>query len=300
MKRNKNFKSASIFRYILKNFPLFLLFSILAGCTRLPSSLIKDETDAIRNLEEQWIADTKNRDVDKFMSVYAPRIALMPQDAPVIIGTQSAREQIEPMLADTTMQWETFSGTMDTIEVSQSGDMGYVRWSQRVNVNAPGGPVEAAFKGVDILKKIDGKWKVVVNIWNSDKPLAEPPSSASLTDEFTRLEQEWSTAIQNKDSMALNQLYAKEYIYTNENGMTFNRQQDINDIISGSYKSLAPSVISDVSVNLFGNVAVVNGLNSIKATYKGKDISGKYRFSDVFVMRDGRWQCVSTHASKVV
>jgi hypothetical protein len=34
--------------------------------------------------------------------------------------------------------------------------------------------------------------------------------------------------------------------------------------------------------------------------YKGKDISGQYRWTDVFVKRQGRWQVVATHASQIV
>ena len=39
--------------------------------------------------------------------------------------------------------------------------------------------------------------------------------------------------------------------------------------------------------------------DSMKAEFKGKDISGQYRWTDTFIKRNGRWQCVATHASNV-
>jgi ketosteroid isomerase-like protein len=118
-------------------------------------------------------------------------------------------------------------------------------------------------------------------------------------EEFTKIEEGWNEAWMKKDVKALDLLYATEYIHTDENGKLINKKQDIDDVASGSFKFLSPSVLSDIKVNLYGNMAVVNGINSMKATYNGKDISGKYRFTDVFVKRDGRWQCVSSQASVI-
>jgi hypothetical protein len=46
-------------------------------------------------------------------------------------------------------------------------------------------------------------------------------------------------------------------------------------------------------------VAIVLGLETEKSMIHGKDMSGQYRFTDVFVKRDGRWQAVASHASRV-
>jgi ketosteroid isomerase-like protein len=38
------------------------------------------------------------------------------------------------------------------------------------------------------------------------------------------------------------------------------------------------------------DMAVVVYRSDDKGTYKGKDITGQYRWLDVFVKRDGKWQ----------
>jgi len=39
-------------------------------------------------------------------------------------------------------------------------------------------------------------------------------------------------------------------------------------------------------------MAVVTYATTDKGSYKGKDISGEYRWTDVFAKRDGHWQLI--------
>jgi hypothetical protein len=57
--------------------------------------------------------------------------------------------------------------------------------------------------------------------------------------------------------------------------------------------------IGPMKVRVLGNTAVVTGSDTEKSTYKGKDSSGKYVWTDVWVMRDGRWQAVASQNVKV-
>jgi ketosteroid isomerase-like protein len=217
----------------------------------------------------------------------------------VVTGLETIRKQFELMFADTSILWDTFSWTSEKVEVSASGDLAYIKGSNTMKMKTPSGIIEEADKGVDIWRKIDGKWKAVLTIWNSNKPTEEMVAPIASVDVFTRLENEWNNATFKKDAKALDLLYAKEYTFTDPDGKVYNRQQDISEVTSGNYKSEALSILSDIKVNSYGNVAVVKGLNTTKATLNGKDISGTYRFVDVFVMRDNRWQCVSTQSSRL-
>jgi ketosteroid isomerase-like protein len=57
--------------------------------------------------------------------------------------------------------------------------------------------------------------------------------------------------------------------------------------------------LDDLKVRVYGDVAIVLGLETEKSMIHGKDMSGQYRFTDVFVKSDGRWQAVASHASRV-
>ena len=55
------------------------------------------------------------------------------------------------------------------------------------------------------------------------------------------------------------------------------------------------STFNDLKVHVHGDTAMVTYGTTDKGTYKGKDISGQLRWTDVFVMRNGNWQQIAGH-----
>ena len=76
------------------------------------------------------------------------------------------------------------------------------------------------------------------------------------------------------------------------------RAQFLADLGSGAYK-FESLVMRDVSMRVFGDVAIVTMIGDMKGTYKGTDISSSSRGTDFFVKRDGRWQAVSTQNTTI-
>jgi ketosteroid isomerase-like protein len=125
---------------------------------------------------------------------------------------------------------------------------------------------------------------------------AQAPSPAER--ELIKLENAWGTAWQKKDSAFLKKLFADEYLGTDQDGTTWTKAQDLANATSEGTR-LESFVLTDLKVHVYGDTGVVTGRNTVKATFKGKDISGAYRFTDVFVKRDGRWQVVATQGTVV-
>jgi len=139
------------------------------GCTRTPLVDIRAEVDAIRTIDAQWTAAIKARDIDKLVSLYASEAVAIGPDAKMQVGHQAIRESLQSWLADT-VESETSSGAIDAIEVSASGDLAYARGSGRFRQNTPGGLVDCSEQWVTVYRKIDGSWKIIVDIINNDKP----------------------------------------------------------------------------------------------------------------------------------
>jgi len=150
---------------------LFCTCIILIECTRAPKVDTLAEANAIRNLEDQWTVALQKSDTDKIISFFNTDAVAMKPNTPISIGLQAIRKERESSFTDTTMLYKTYSSKIDTIEVSASGDLAYVRGTDRITTKTPNGLVDDMGKWVDIWKKINGEWKVVVNIWNSDMPL---------------------------------------------------------------------------------------------------------------------------------
>jgi ketosteroid isomerase-like protein len=83
-----------------------------------------------------------------------------------------------------------------------------------------------------------------------------------------------------------------------EQGKTTTKAQMIAAFKAGIYK-VESEEFGDMRVVVFGDHAVVNGIAASKQTLRGKDSSGKFRFTDVFEKRDGRWCAVTTYLVKI-
>jgi hypothetical protein len=120
----------------------------------------------------------------------------------------------------------------------------------------------------------------------------------SVEETLIQMEQAWSQADIKRDATALNQILAEDWIGTDFEGTLLNKAQALTGISSGS-GTLQSTVLRDMKVRVYGSTAVVTGTDTEKGEYHGKDSSGRYLWTDVFVRRNGRWQAVSSQSTKL-
>jgi ketosteroid isomerase-like protein len=113
-----------------------------------------------------------------------------------------------------------------------------------------------------------------------------------------QLERDWEQANAKNDTAALERILAPEFVSTDSDGHLTTRAEAVARRKSGQVKFSSFSQ-DDYKVHVIGNTAIVTGRLTVKAIRDGKDWTGQERFTDVFVLRDGRWQAVATHASRV-
>lgn len=112
------------------------------------------------------------------------------------------------------------------------------------------------------------------------------------------LEDQWNDAVLKHDVATMSRILAEDVIDTSGTGHVQGKAEDLADLKSGEPK-LESSSVDDMKVRVYGTVAVVIGHYTQKGSYKGKDITGEGRFTDMFVERQGRWECVSTQATPI-
>jgi ketosteroid isomerase-like protein len=61
--------------------------------------------------------------------------------------------------------------------------------------------------------------------------------------------------------------------------------------------SVQSAVSTDIQVQIYGDTAVLTGLDTISGQSKGQAYVVKFLYMDVWIKRGGRWQCVKTYAS---
>lgn len=143
---------------------IFCMGIFIIGCNRIPKADVAAEANAIRTLEGQALNNIQNKDVDNLMTLFATDAIFMESGIPNSIGFENVRKRCIEMFADTTVLWNSFSVTIENIEVSASGDLGYVKGTNKISAKTPTGTIESTGKWLDIWKKSDGKWKCIVDV----------------------------------------------------------------------------------------------------------------------------------------
>ncbi len=126
---------------------------------------------------------------------------------------------------------------------------------------------------------------------------ATPSSTEDVEGTITRLERDWAAAIVSKDLAVLDRLLADDFNGTSPTAHTFPKSTAIGELKSGKY-AVDSMDLDEISVNVYGNTAVSFTSQEEKSTYAGKDTSGHYHFTDVWIKKDGRWQVVASHGSR--
>jgi ketosteroid isomerase-like protein len=122
--------------------------------------------------------------------------------------------------------------------------------------------------------------------------------SGSVEQELMKLEQDWTNANVKADVAFLDRILADDWTAADQDGTVYNKTQFLTSMKSGE-DVISSLVTDDMKVRVYGDTAVVTGRNTGKETLKGKDISGQYRWTDTWVKKAGRWQCVASHWSKI-
>jgi len=120
----------------------------------------------------------------------------------------------------------------------------------------------------------------------------------SVADSIRQLEKERVQALVRGDTAFIERNYADDYLTTSFNGLVRNRPEVIADLKSGAikYESMTHD---DVRLRIFGNTVIVTGLDSVNGVDKGQDITGRRRFTRVWVKQSGRWWLVANHTTRV-
>ena len=120
-----------------------------------------------------------------------------------------------------------------------------------------------------------------------------PASQAKDEAALMQIEQTWAQALEAQNVQALDCILADEFEDANPAGALSRRAK----ILSAAQKPGSHHRLSEMHARVYGDVGYIRGLaTALTADGKPKVM---VRFTDVYVYREGRWQCVAAHESEV-
>ena len=123
-------------------------------------------------------------------------------------------------------------------------------------------------------------------------------SSLSTEDQIKSIEEERNRAILSGDAATLDRMTTDDYTFITLRGELRTKAEIVKGFQSGAFK-YESRTISELKVRVYGDTAVVTGRSTQKGEENGKDYSGDYRFTRVYVRDKGRWMTVALQTTSI-
>lgn len=125
---------------------------------------------------------------------------------------------------------------------------------------------------------------------------ADSSRAATAREELLVLEQRWNDAHIYGDTASLFRLWADDIIVIVPDMRPFTKD-DLKAFWRSGRSNITRHETSDVTVRGYDNTAVVEGRLRRQQSFSGRVETNEWRFTKIYVKRNGRWQVVSYHAS---
>jgi ketosteroid isomerase-like protein len=125
---------------------------------------------------------------------------------------------------------------------------------------------------------------------------AAPCETGQTKDEaaLAQIEQTWARSLEEQDVSALMCILADEFEDAGPTGSLADRSK----LLARASDHRSPHHdLSELHARIYGDFAYIRGIATAVAG-QGR-MKMKVRFTDVYVYRDGRWQCVAGHESVI-
>ena len=122
--------------------------------------------------------------------------------------------------------------------------------------------------------------------------------SGSVEDQVKKMADEGREAALKGDASFLEKNATDDYEFITGIGAVLSKSDAMQARKSGDIKYSALEA-TDQKVRVHGNTAIFTATTNVKGTFKGNDISGTYRTTQIWVKEGGGWKLANTQSTKV-
>jgi len=111
--------------------------------------------------------------------------------------------------------------------------------------------------------------------------------------------EEYKEAVLDSDVDALARIWADDYTFINPQGALVTRAERLANFASGNTNVGVIDDEREITVRLYGDMAVVQNLSTLHGTFNGAPTDTDLRGTFVWVRRNGRWQLLTNQLTPV-
>lgn len=151
------------------------LVGCVLGCVQRQMEVKTTDTGAVTaavdSLSRAFGAAVAARDTNAVIDFYTDDARVLPPNAPLAEGKEAIGNVWKGFLSTPGLDLRLKT---QQVVVADAGDMAVEIGSYQMTFqDAKGQPMEDTGKYVTVFKKMDGRWKIVIDTWNTDKPMPE-------------------------------------------------------------------------------------------------------------------------------
>jgi ketosteroid isomerase-like protein len=118
-------------------------------------------------------------------------------------------------------------------------------------------------------------------------------TESSVVSEFQKIEDAWSTAVNQRDQYALELVLSPLFVDVSASGDITTRNQQLAQVITGEDKTLHYEQ-RVITVRRLGEIAVANGTYVMRHKVNSAQVDEKGVFTHVFERLHGGWVCINS------
>jgi ketosteroid isomerase-like protein len=128
--------------------------------------------------------------------------------------------------------------------------------------------------------------------------VAQARDAAGDEKEILRVEALLCRAFESGDAAALRRHMDDRFTQTSSRGEVTGFEQNVDE---AARREPRYDVFRnhDQKLRLYGDMAIVLGITTVKGTASGQPFEGDFQYTDTWIRRQGEWKIVASHASRL-
>lgn len=123
--------------------------------------------EELKQASQEWDRLYNSGDVDNLVALYAEDTVSMPPGAPTISGREALQADFKGFFSKNVARHETM---VDKVLIEGDLALEVARYKLTFKPREGGAEVVETGRHMETRRKIDGQWKIILEIWNSDSP----------------------------------------------------------------------------------------------------------------------------------
>jgi hypothetical protein len=254
---------------------IYFVAFLLALAPAYSQNKIESAARELSDFESRWLLTSLNNDREWLEGLFAGTLRVWPIGVDVRTRSREMAGLPEPSLKPDEFKVR-ISGTIETITSDPEKNR--------------------KFEFLHTFNLVNGKWQMIATHFAPVSGSRSHTNVEEITRQLLELENAWAQVDVTNDRAVFDKIIAPVFVATDSRG-TVDRAKWLAE---REYENVKSAGNSEMQVNVISaDIAIVTGVNETVKLDGGREVKHRDRFTHTWLRRDGRWQCIAAHVTRL-